>query len=164
MKIAASHPSTLCTLGCVAALVSSVFQAGAVLAQEVTWRDAYTVMVAFECATYAEIAGKKTENERLFTLGYETAQKFLAAGISGELSPDEEKKIPMGILMSLGGPTSEFQIGRIFSDTARRAGDRVHKEDYRGNDLPIGEWEFDEAITRPKARIFFEQSNCQAIR
>jgi hypothetical protein len=164
MKIAASHPSTLCTLGCVAALASSVFQAGAVLAQEVTSRDAYTVMAAFECATYAEIAGKKTENERLFTLGYETAQKFLAAGISGELSPDEEKKIPMGILMSLGGPTLEFQIGRIFSDTARRASDRVHKEDYDGNSLPIGEWEFDEQIAREKAGIFFDTENCIVVR
>jgi hypothetical protein len=164
MKMAASHPSTHCTLGCVAALVSSVFQAGAVFAQEVTSRDAYTVMVAFECATYAGIAGKKTESERLFILGYETAQKFMAAASTGGLSPDEEKKIPMGILESLGGPTLEFQIGRIYSDTARRALDRVHKEDYKGNSLPIREWEFDEEITKEKADIFFDTENCTVVR
>ncbi len=164
MKIAASHPSTLCTLGWLAALVSSVFQASAALAQEVTSRDAYTVMVAFECATYAEIAGNIAEHERLFVLGYETAQKWLEAARSEPLSEDELEKTPMGILQSLGGPTLEFQIGRIYSDTARRAFDRVHKEDYDGNSLPIGEWEFDEQISTEKADIFFDTENCIVVR
>lgn len=152
------------SLGGVITTFAAVSLTSAVVAQEVTSREAYVVMVAFECATYAEIAGNTAEHERLFILGYETAQKWLEAARSEQLSEGELEKTPRGIAQSLGGPTLEFQIGRIYSDTARRASDRVHKEDYRGNDLPVGEWEFDEAITMPKARNFFAQENCEAIR
>lgn len=151
-------------LGGFITIFAVVFQTFAVVAQEVTSREAFVVMVAFECATYAEFSGNEAETERLFMIGYKTAQKWLEAARSEQLSVDELEKTPIGILESLGGPTLEFQIGRIYSDTARRAFDRVHKEDYDGNDLPLGEWEFDEAITRPKARHFFVQENCQAIR
>ena len=146
------------------ATLAVFIQTSAVVAQEVTARDAYVVMVAFECATYAEIAGNQTERERLFRLGYETAQQWMKGVSSGQLSPDEEKKIPMGILDSLGGPTLEFQIGRIYSATSSRVHEKVWQQDLSGNALPQEEWEFDKNARKDKASILFNRENCIAIR
>jgi hypothetical protein len=152
------------SIGGAATIVAALLQTSCVLAQEVTSREAYVVMVAFECATFAQIAGNETESQRLFILGYETAQKWMKGVISGQLSPEEEKKIPMGILDSLGGPTLEFQIGRIYADTARRVSDRVWQQDLSGNALPQEEWEFDKKIRKDKASTLFNRENCIAIR
>jgi hypothetical protein len=124
-------------------------------AQEVTARDATRMVTAFMCSIYAEKSGDRTEQERLFTLGYETGKFFLNGALAGNISEAEEKKIPLAVLWSLGGPTLEFQLGRIYADAAHRAHGKLNKIN---DELPGGE-----DIEKLNAANLFEQRNCALL-
>ena len=66
--------------------------------------------------------------------------------------------------MSLGGPSIDFMIGRVFENAMRDAFDAVVKTDSRGTALyNPSEWVKDDEVRRIKARSKFVVSNCELI-
>ena len=100
----------------------------------------------------------------MFEIGYATGQKFIN-GIKDKTIPDSEaKKTPIGVLMRMGGPTTDFVIGRVFEGVSEDVYDKLVKEDDSG--MPIldpSKWAGDELkIIRAKNK--YSDSNCALIR
>ena len=70
---------------------------------------------AFVCATLASAANLPKEQERLFQFGYEQGQKYIAALKANKITrEDASREVPIAMLLFVGGPTSEFILGRMF--------------------------------------------------
>lgn len=119
---------------------------------------------AFSCAVYAEITSNADEQKRLFEIGYATGQKFIN-GIKDKSIPDSEaKNTPIGVLMRMGGPTTDFVIGRVFEGVSEDVYDKLVREDNSG--MPIldpSKWADDELKTI-RAENKYRESNCALIR
>lgn len=119
---------------------------------------------AFTCATYAEMSGNKTEHGRLFKLGYEAAKKFIE-GLREKTIPDEEARLaPMSLMMLLGGPSTDFMVGRIFENAMTDAYDSIAKEDSSGMPLEPTKWVTDAGIQKIIASTMYVEANCELIR
>jgi hypothetical protein len=59
---------------------------------------------AFECSTYASVARKDIESQRLFELGMQTGRSSLEAMQNGTLPASEREDAPVGMLFVLQGP------------------------------------------------------------
>ncbi len=119
---------------------------------------------AFSCATFAEMSGDKKEQERLFELGYKAGKSFVDGVRTKTISEAEIKEAPVGVLWHMGGPTTDFVIGRIFEAATNDAFDEVVKEDSAG--LPItdpSKWANDELKTI-RAKNKYQSSNCTLVR
>ena len=119
---------------------------------------------AFACSTYAEMAGDKKEQSRLFELGYATGKQFLNDIEQEKVSEHELKKMPIGIRFVLGGPSIEFILGRIYSLVVDDAYESVVKKNEHG--LLIQDpmhWASDEVATI-KAKGLYSNSNCEILR
>lgn len=119
---------------------------------------------AFSCATYAEMSGNKHDQARLFEVGYKAGRTFVD-GVRNKTIPDTEAKdAPIGVLMLMSGPTTDFVIGRIFEAAMGDAYDEVVKEDSAG--LPIldpSKWA-DGKLKVIRAKNKYQSSNCTLIR
>lgn len=119
---------------------------------------------AFSCATYAEMSGNKKEQERLFEAGFNVGRSFVNGVKHKTIAEKEVKDAPIGVLMHMGGPTTDFIIGRIFEAAAGDAYDKVVKEDSAG--LPIldpSKWA-DDKLKVIRAQDKYQSSNCTLIR
>lgn len=119
---------------------------------------------AFSCATYAEMSGNKREQERLFEVGYNAGRIFVDGVKNKTITETEAKDAPIGVLMHMSGPTTDFIIGRIFEAATEDAYDKVVKEDSAG--LPIldpSKWA-DERLKVIRAKKQYQISNCTLIR
>lgn len=118
---------------------------------------------AFACATYAELSGKMEEQQRLFEIGYTVGKAFLTDIDNQTISESELQNAPVGVLGTLGGPTIEFILGRIFALVQSDSYDSVVKEDSRG--MPIfnpADWA-DEELEVVRAQTKYRDSNCELI-
>lgn len=119
---------------------------------------------AFSCAAYAEMSGNKQEQERLFKVGYDAGRAFVDGVKNKTISEAETKDAPIGVLMLMGGPTTDFIIGRIFEGATADAYDKVVKEDRAG--FPIidpSKWA-DDKLKVIRAKNKYQSSNCTLIR
>ena len=123
---------------------------------------------AFECSTYAELSNDTREQSRLFQVGYTAGKKFVD-GVQLKTIPNEViQEAPVGLLLSLGGPSTDFMLGRIFSAATGDAFDAVVKEDDSGVQRAPAEWLTDDKsdgkakVARAKAKYL--RSNCVLIR
>lgn len=119
---------------------------------------------AFSCAAYAEISGNKQEQERLFKVGFDTGRTFVGGVKNKTITETEAKDAPIGVLMLMSGPTTDFIIGRIFEAATENSYDKVVKEDSAG--LPIidpSEWA-DDKLKVIRAKNKYQSSNCTLIR
>jgi len=74
---------------------------------------------AFECSILASNAGDKSEQKRLYDLGIEEGRKFLKELEEGKIKQsDISATVPMVVMFSLGGPSHDFMLGRIFESAA----------------------------------------------
>ena len=119
---------------------------------------------AFACTTYAEIYGNSSEQKRLFEVGVQVGREFIN-GIKNKTIPDSEaESTPIGVLMRMAGPSTDFSIGRIFEGASGSAHDAVVKEDRDG--IPITDplkWA-DKELQIIRAENKFSSSNCSLIR
>jgi len=125
---------------------------------------AHVMWSAFSCAAYAEMSGNKQEQERLFKIGYDAGRAFVDGVKNKTITEAETKGAPIGVLMLMGGPTTDFIIGRIFESATADAYDKVVKEDSAG--LPIidsSEWA-DDKLRVIRAKNKYQSSNCALIR
>jgi hypothetical protein len=72
---------------------------------------------AFECTALSSFLENDVSNtEKLFTVGYESGLTFIEA-LRKELVTDEDlqKEVPIGLSWQLGGPNSDFMLGKIYT-------------------------------------------------
>jgi len=122
------------------------------------------VWSAFECSTFAELAGDKNEQRRLFDLGHRTGVAFLTAVASGTAKEEERAQAPVGLLMRLGGPNPDFMLGRIFEGANEDSFDQVVKTNNEGVavDDPRRWLEGDARVQKAKSE--FSKANCALLR
>ena len=110
---------------------------------------------AFECSVLAERSMKIKEQERLFIFGYEKGLKFINALKYNKIKQkDLKSEVPLYILWSLGGPTADFMLGRVFEVVT----DSILKDVIKTG-TKINSNEEQKIISQNK---FFKQ-NCQLI-
>lgn len=118
---------------------------------------------AFTCATYAEISGNRQEQQRLFEVGYDAGRTFVDGFINKTITETVANDAPLGVLMLLSGPTTDFIIGRIFESATEDAYDEVVKE--KSAELPIfdpSKWA-DNDLKTINAKNKYQSSNCALI-
>ena len=117
---------------------------------------------AFVCSTYAELSHDQPEQERLFAVGYAAGRRLLDEWAT--LPEETRSKVPVGVLLRLGGPSVEFIIGRIFEGAADDAFDKVVKTDSSGR--PIADplkWAGDE-LKVVNAVNRYQRSKCALLK
>lgn len=126
--------------------------------------SAHLAVNAFACSSYAEMIGESNEQKRLFELGVKSARAYIE-GVKGKtISESTLKDIPLLFSLRLGGPSTDFMVGRVFEGTASHAYDKVVKEDVSG--FPItdpAKWAKGELKTL-RAENLFRSANCKLIR
>lgn len=70
---------------------------------------------AFQCSIYAEAAGYKNEQARLFNLGKKSGHEFFDAVNKGQVTKEAFfREVPAALKELLDVPTAEFFVGRLF--------------------------------------------------
>ncbi len=111
---------------------------------------------AFQCSSWASKKGDVEEAERLFMYGYEQGQKFLGALSAQKIKQEDIRaQVPIGVAMSLQGPSEEFILGRIHSFAEKTALDEVYKT---GDDFN------DDELQKIIARNKYSDGNCELLR
>jgi hypothetical protein len=119
----------------------------AVLGQ-VTWS-------AFECASWAGVMKDRVEQDRLFNIGLSSGRRFIDAVRAGKVRENDiSVQVPVGLVMLLQGPSTDFMLGRIFE----RVQDHALKEVVSSKDT-INEPAVQAVIAGNK----FRSSNCQLL-
>jgi len=132
-------------------------------------RLGFLMWSAFQCATYAEMAGNKeipgnkAEQRRLFQVGYDAGTKFLTGIRNHTISNAEAADSPWQVEMLLGGPTNDFMIGRIFQSASDDAYDSVVKKDANGELLAPSAYLSNPVVKATAAWTKYSRENCQLI-
>lgn len=127
-------------------------------------KAARVMWTAFECGTYAELAGKEDRASALYSTGLEAGRRFYAAMDAGTITDAELAEHAPFILTSLSaGPSVDFILGRVFQYATDAANADVAKEDENGLPLPIGEWLLEPELIAAKAGTLYTAGNCDLL-
>lgn len=108
---------------------------------------------AFECSSFASVAGDKKEQERLFQYGYEKGKQFLAALRENKIEQAHLlDTVQLRFLSVARGPTMDFILGRVYEWAQGSAVKRVSSSE-EGKERP-------EDVQKMIARIQFQKANC----
>jgi hypothetical protein len=119
---------------------------------------------AFQCGTFAEMSGNEKEQARLFDVGLKAGRDFLDAVKTRQITPEVAKsEVPIGVSMLLGGPSTDFVIGRIFENALRDAYDDIVKMD-NGFLLDSSKWVMDDELRKAKAQTRYLKGNCVLVK
>lgn len=111
---------------------------------------------AFHCASLASQANEPEEQERLFSLGYQSGLTFIEAVRAGHISDDDLRAtVPVGFLMGMRGPTPDFMLGRIYEAAVGEAYDDVSEDSVNS---------LDAETRRFFATNLFQRNNCVLLR
>ena len=149
----------------VAAAMALVTGLSGANAAEEDARAAKVMWTAWLCSTYAELSGDVEEQRRLFTLGYSSGQRFVAAAAAGTITAEEANSIvPMAVGFLMAGPSEEFILGRVFESAANQGYDDVVKHDANGTYLELKDWVNDDDLKASIATNKYMQGNCELLR
>ncbi len=113
---------------------------------------------AFSCSTWASHFGNQKETERLFRFGYEQGKKFLGAVRIGKVTDEDfRQEVPIGISMSLAGPSDDFILGVISTNVQDQALEEVFYTNYDKTKLNADD------LQRSIAENKYRDGNCQLI-
>ena len=102
---------------------------------------------------------------RLFTLGYSSGQRFVAAAAAGTITAEEANSIvPMVVGFLMAGPSEEFILGRVFESAANQGYDEVVKHDASGMYLELKDWVSDDELKASIASNKYMRGNCELLR
>lgn len=109
---------------------------------------------AFECSVLAEYSNQK-EQERLFMYGYSQGNAFINALRENKVRQEDlYNKVPMGMMMHIQGPTSDFALGRVYEKAVEsglkdiiKSGDKINDKD----------------VQKILAEGRYNQQNCQVL-
>ena len=119
---------------------------------------------AFECSSYADMAGRPEEQQRLLGVGVDIGRRFVD-GVRNKTIPEAEisSTVPVAVLTAMAGPTTDFVLGRIYATAAQQAFDRVSKEDSSGIVQPVEEWVLDKKVQVIRADARYNLGNCALL-
>lgn len=147
-------------LAAIAAISPLIAQAAEedALAARVMW-------TSFECGTYAEVSGDAERHAALFEKGMAAGRQFFAAIEAGTITQEEqEKHVPIIVLMTGRGPSVDFALGRIFESAMTSAYDEVVKKDITGlAELPASDWVMDKELQKSRAQLLYQRGNCSLL-
>jgi len=111
--------------------------------------------VAFECSALASKSGNPKEQDRLFLYGYETGKKFIESIKKNKIKKEDiSSTAPIGVMMLLQGPSTDFMLGRIFGGALENALKDVFITNEKYNS---------EEIQKIIAENKFQKQNCELI-
>jgi hypothetical protein len=125
---------------------------------------ARTMWSAFQCGTYAEMSGNEEEQSRLFNLGLSAGRDFLDALQNGQI-PEQvaRSEVPVGVALSLQGPSIDFIIGNIFAHAVSDAFDDIVKKE-NGVLLDPSKWIQSDGIRKIRADTNYNRGNCALLK
>jgi hypothetical protein len=155
-KIAAEEARKMCGLWqislCALALLLSAGSAAAQSSKEYAMMAKHA-WAAFECSSFASVAGDKKEQERLFQYGYENGKEFLAALRENKIEQAHLlDTVQLRFLSVARGPTMDFILGRVYEWAQGSAVKRVSSSE-GGKERP-------EDVQTIIAKIQFQKANC----
>lgn len=116
------------------------------------------VWSAFSCSTWASHFGDEKEAERLFLFGYDQGKKFLGALRAGKITDEDfRQKVPIGISLSLSGPSDDFILGVISTNNQEDALEKVFYTNY--DKTRLNSQDLQKSIAENKYR----DGNCRLI-
>lgn len=119
---------------------------------------------AFECSSYAEMAGNAPEQRRLLQLGMDTGRPFVNGVRNRTIAASEiGDRVPVAVLTAMAGPTTDFMLGRIYATAAQQAFDRVAKENSIGILQPANEWVLDKKVHAINAGTRYDAMGCARL-
>jgi hypothetical protein len=127
-------------------------------------KAARVMWTAFECGTYAELAGKADRASDHYATGLDAGRRFYAALEAGTITEEELSQHAPFILTSLdAGPSVDFILGRVFQLAADAANADVTKEDRSGLPLPMDEWLLEPRMIALRANQLYITGNCDLL-
>ncbi|TAW65447.1 hypothetical protein ELI15_14230 [Rhizobium ruizarguesonis] len=122
-------------------------------------------LTAFQCFSYASNAERKSEMERFFNIGLDASRKFVEALRAEKITREELSKfVPMTILWSVQGPTTDFSAGRMFEAVTTDTYRQMAENDASGMPLPAAKWIVDKELLKSIGENKYRQSNCELIK
>ena len=113
---------------------------------------------AFSCSTWASRFEEGEEAERLFLFGYEQGNKFLGAARAEKITDaDFQSEVPIGVSLSLAGPTNDFVLGVLYTNAQEAALEEVFYTDYDRTKLNSDD------LQKSIAEKKYREGNCQLI-
>ena len=132
-------------------------------ADEESWRLARQgklAFVAFSCATLARHMGDDTKAKTAFNVGVESAREFVEAIRSNRvLGSDLRSQVPLLVMRSLRGPSTDFIVGRIFQVSSD------YQDDYINEQVKMlaasGDFNAKKAAGQQAATLRYMQADCR---
>ena len=96
------------------------------------------------------------QTERLFELGLSSGRQFIESVRAGKVTREDiSAEVPIGLVMLLQGPSTDFILGRIFESVQEYALKEVVKSKDGVNEKPV------QAVI---ASNMFRAANCSLLR
>jgi hypothetical protein len=121
----------------------------------------------FQCAAYATFADERDKVEPLFDKGRDSLTRFIETGKTIKDRAKEKavtEKVPIIVLQHLGGPSTDFMVGRVWEATMLYAEDELynregwtHQKNDPKADAPDAE------IVKAAAAQRFRDANCELL-
>ncbi len=127
-------------------------------------RESERMMAHWRCSVWASMTNDPAGSQDHFERGLESARTFVEAARAGQISEsDWNETVPVGVALTMSGPTTDFIVGRMFGLISDDAYDRVAKRDANGQLLAPEEYILDQALQSVLARNLLEESNCSVL-
>lgn len=137
---------------------------GTSAASEDDAKAARVMWTAFECGSYADLAGKADRASELYATGLDAGRRFYAALEAGTITDEDLAEHAPFILTSLDeGPSVDFILGRVFQYATSAARETVVKNDAFGLPTPTSEWLIDRKKIAERAGQVYEKGNCDIL-
>ena len=115
-----------------------------------------TTWSAFECTSWASVMKDEKQTELLFELGLSSGRQFIESVRAGKVTREDiSAEVPIGLVMLLQGPSTDFILGRIFESVQEYALKEVVKSKDGVNEKPV------QAVI---ASNMFRAANCSLLR
>lgn len=127
--------------------------------------ESLSMMAHWKCHVWTEMV-EDTESAALHAeLGFESGKRFVVAARAGEIDGDEiDRTVPVYISMSLGGPSDDFALGRLYELTTQQAYDQVVTRGKNGVPLAPSDYVMDRDLQSVLAGELIRTGNCAALR
>ena len=132
-------------------------------ANDELFKKADLLWAYFDCAVYAELANPEMQLG-LFEKGMEIGREYYQAQLSGQITREMAKEIPV-VISWRAGPTPDFLLGSLWEDRFNDIWDDVDKEYKCGMWSPEKPYRF-ECKDEYRTRMYedkFREKNCAVL-
>jgi hypothetical protein len=130
-------------------------------AAEADARKSIALLSHWQCFQWSRMAGEQAATETHFNAGMEAGRTFLAAARAGTITKEEADSIvPMTIVLTMSGPSTEFVLGRIFETVTTDAFNDIAKEDPSGMPRDPKDYITDDGLLKSYAEMKYRSANC----